>query len=179
MVFSWVSKLLGGATGMEALAAGTTAPPFTLKDSDGASYALADALKRGPVLLAFFKESCPVCQFTFPFLERLHQAVKNYNNARLWGISQDAARDTRGFARESRCTFPLLLDEDGYPVSNLYGLTNLPTLFLVNRDGTIQSSSVGFNRRDIESVAEEFSRLTGQPITVFQASDVVPDYQPG
>ena len=164
---------------MEALAAGTRAPAFTLKDTTGKSYALEQALKPGPVLLAFFKVSCPVCQFTFPFLEHLHQRIKEKNQVRIWGISQDDARDTRDFAREYGCTFPLLLDESGYPVSNQYGLTNVPTLFLVKPDGVIQVLSVGFDRKDIETVAGEFGKLTGQSLTVFQPGDDIPDYKPG
>lgn len=164
---------------MEALAAGTRAPEFSLKDPEGKSYTLAEALKQGPVLLAFFKSSCPVCQFTFPFLERLHQAVRGKNNLSLWGVSQDDADETRDFARQYGLTFPMLLDEKGYPVSNHYGLTNVPTLFLVKPDGGIQVSSVGFSRQDIEAAAGEFGRRTGQTITVFQPDDQVPDYKPG
>lgn len=164
---------------MEALATGTTAPAFSLKDADGKSYSLNEALKQGPVLLAFFKVSCPVCQFALPFLERLHRAVQGKNNVKVWGISQDDGRDTRDFAREYKCTFPMLLDEKGYPVSNQYGLTNVPTLFLVQPDGGIRVSSVGFARKDIEAAAAAFGQLTGQAITVFQPADQVPDYKPG
>lgn len=164
---------------MEALVPGAPAPRFTLKDTTGESYALGEALKQGPVLLAFFKVSCPVCQFTFPFIERIREAVKDKNNLQIWGVSQDDARDTRDFAQECDCTFPLLLDDDGYSVSNQYGLTNVPTLFLVQPNGTIALTSVGFARKDLESVAGEFSKLTGAPIRVFHPSDSVPDSKPG
>ena len=155
------------------------APPFSLPGARGRTYSLPEALARGPVLLGFFKVSCPVCQFTFPFLERLYQAAGGKDSAQVWGISQDDARDTRDYAREYGCSFPLLLDENGYPVSNAYGLTNVPTLFLVKPDGTIQLTSVGFDRKDIEAAAGEFGKLTGQRITAFQPSDQVPDFKPG
>ena len=164
---------------MEALSAGTAAPPFTLQDTSGQSRSLAEALKRGPVLLAFFKISCPVCQFTFPFLERLHQSIKGQDGLTLWGVSQDDTRDTRDFAREYGTSFPLLLDEDSYPVSNAYGLTNVPTLFLVKPDGQIHLTSVGFDRKDIERVAAEFGRVAGQPIKIFQPGENVPDSKAG
>jgi peroxiredoxin len=164
---------------MEALAAGTAAPPFTLTDMDGKQRSLGEALKRGPVLLAFFKVSCPVCQFTFPFLERIHQAVKGRDDVQLWGVSQDDARDTRDYAREYGCTFPMLIDARGYPVSNDYGLTTVPTLFLVKPDGVIQVASVGFDRKDIETAATEFGKIAGKTITVFTPRDNVPDFKPG
>ncbi|MBI2956642.1 MAG: redoxin domain-containing protein [Acidobacteria bacterium] len=164
---------------MQTLEAGTQAPPFALKDTEGNTCSLAEALKQGPVLLAFFKVSCPVCQFTFPFVERLYQGVKGKNGIQVWGISQNDRPDTVAFAREYGCTFPMLLDDEGYPVSNDYGLTNVPTLFLVEPNGSISVSSLGFVRKDIEAVAEEFGQLTGQRITVFQPGDAVPDYKPG
>jgi len=55
---------------MSALSPGKTAPPIALATLDGEKVSLGEALKKGPVLAAFFKVSCPVCQFTFPFLER-------------------------------------------------------------------------------------------------------------
>ena len=56
---------------MTALATGTRAPEFELKTLDGKKFTLRDELAHGPVALAFFKVSCPTCQYTFPFLERL------------------------------------------------------------------------------------------------------------
>jgi peroxiredoxin len=177
-IVKFISRLFGGPA-LEALPVGSPAPTFALKDAAGKSYALADALKKGPVLVAFFKESCPTCQYTFPFLERIHQALAGSNSVQLWGISQSDAADTRAFAREQRVTFPLLLDEEGYPVSNQYGLSFVPTLFLVGPDGGIKLSSVGFSRKDIETVAAEFSQRSGKPVTVFRPGEVVPDYKPG
>ncbi len=164
---------------MQALDAGASAPPLTLKDAEGKSYSLGETLKEGPVLLTFFKVSCPTCQFTLPFLERVHQVIKTHSAARVWGISQNDARDTREFAREYGLSFPLLLDEEGYPVSNSYGLTNVPTLFLVKPGGSIQFAGIGFVRRDIEEVATEFGRRTGQTIPVFLPGEPIPDYKPG
>src|SRR5256885_9795159 len=39
------------------------------------------------------------------------------------GTSQDDARATKEFARKFGVTFPIALDEKGYPASNAYGLT--------------------------------------------------------
>ena len=59
---------------MPALQEGSKAPDFSLPALDGANFSLQDALHRGPVLAVFFKVSCPVCQYAFPFFERLHKA---------------------------------------------------------------------------------------------------------
>src|SRR5438046_6226683 len=96
---------------MTHIVAGNVAPNFSLKSLDGKEFSLANALQKGPVLLAFFKASCPVCQFTFPFLERLYKQHGGHAVIFL-GISQDDARSTTKFAREYGITFPILIDDE-------------------------------------------------------------------
>src|SRR5271168_422101 len=98
------------------VAPGSKAPPFRLTGLDGSTRSLEDILAGGPALLAFFKISCPVCQLTAPYLERLAA-----NNAiQVIGISQDDASATRGFLQRFGATFPTLLDlsSEDYPASN-------------------------------------------------------------
>src|SRR5262245_50178022 len=125
--------------------AGHRAPDFRLPVLEGGETSLADLTASGPVLLAFFKGSCPVCQMTFPYLERLHQA--GYH---VVGISQDDPDDTREFNREFGVTLPTLLDseESGFPVSNDYGISTVPTLFLVEPGRTIFRVTEGWLKRD-------------------------------
>jgi peroxiredoxin len=173
-----IHEFLGGSK-MAALPTGAKAPAFALQSSDGKKLTLADALNRGPVVAAFFKVSCPTCQFTAPFLERLHES---YGGAEftLWGISQDDAADTREFNQEFEIEFPTLIDESGFPVSNQYGITNVPTVFLIAPDGKIQESSVGFSKADLEKMAAAAARATSSPPTAFfKPGEVVPDFKPG
>jgi peroxiredoxin len=164
---------------MAALTAGTTAPAISLKDTHGKATSLADALKRGPVLAAFFKVSCPTCQFTFPFLERMYEMYGGADVTFL-GISQNRTDDTSEFMAELGTKFPVLLDDPGYPVSNQYGLTNVPTIFWIGRDGRIQIASVGFQRNDLEQIAAEAARATSKPAQpLFRPGEIVPDYKPG
>jgi peroxiredoxin len=159
--------------------AGDKAPNFELKDLDGKRVSLQEALKRGPAVAAFFKVSCPVCQFTFPFLERLFKAYGS-DRTTFWAISQDDARDTRDFRAEYGITFPALLDEDGYPASNAYGLTNVPTYYLIGPDGTVTVDSVGFGKKALQEISEELARFLGRPIApVFKPGEIVPDSKPG
>ena len=66
-----LSRWMGKQDHMTHIVAGNIAPGFSLKTIDGKVYSLGTLMERGPVVAAFFKISCPVCQFTFPFLERL------------------------------------------------------------------------------------------------------------
>jgi len=165
---------------MAALTAGTKAPDISLAAVDGKTFSLQDALKKGPVLAAFFKVSCPVCQYTFPYLERLHKA-HGAEKITIVGISQDDKRNTNAFLKEYGITFPTLLDDpNGYAVSNAYGLTNVPTWFLIGQDGEIEMSSVGWAKKEVEDLNTRLAELQQtSPRLLFQAGEEVRDFRAG
>jgi peroxiredoxin len=174
-----ISRWIGRDDEMTHIVAGNIAPGFSLKGLDGKEYSLGALLQRGPVVAAFFKISCPVCQFTFPFLERLHKRYGG-NGVTLLGISQDDARATKEFAAEYGVTFPMAPDDKGYPVSNAYGLTNVPTIFLIEPGGTARVSSNGFDRKDLETIASELAeRRKIPPAALFTPDENVPENKPG
>lgn len=156
------------------------APGFSLKGLDGKEYSLGALMERGPVVAAFFKSSCPVCQFTFPFLERLYKRYGG-EGVTFLGISQDDVRATAKFAKEYGVTFPMVIDdEDGYVVSNAYGLTNVPTIFLVNPDGGIEVGFNGFDKKDLETIAGKLAeRKKMARAQLFHPDEVVPANKPG
>jgi peroxiredoxin len=174
-----LSRWTGSSKKMTTIVAGQTASEFSLKSIDGGEYSLQKLLARGPVFASFFKVSCPVCQFTFPFLERLYKRYGG-KDVTFLGISQDNARATKEFADEYGVTFPMVLDAEGYPASNAYGLTNVPTSFLIDADGSVRIASLGFNKKDLEAVAAELSERQKIPVsTLFRPSESVPDHRPG
>jgi hypothetical protein len=53
-------------------------------------------------------------------------------------------------------------------------------VFLISQDGKIVERSVGFGKRDLESMAKEAARATNRPVTaLFKPGEVVPDHKPG
>lgn len=164
---------------MAALESGAMAPAITLKDTTGANVAVGEKLKKGPVVAAFFKVSCPTCQFTFPFIERLHEMYGDKGVAFV-GVSQDDASATREFMNEFGIKFPVLIDDPGYPASNQYGITNVPSLFLISPDGKVQVSAVGFSKTYLDVIAAAAAEATNKPSSpLFRPGEVVPDYKPG
>jgi peroxiredoxin len=153
------------------LATGAQAPEIQLPDLSGQHFALTQALKNGPVIVAFFKVACPTCQLTFPFLQRLADASPS---TLLIAISQDDASATREFHHRFGVSMPTLLDTlRTYPASNAYQITSVPSLFVVEPDGKISSAVEGFNKAAIEKLGERFG---GSP---FRETDHVPALRPG
>jgi peroxiredoxin len=153
------------------VATGAKAPSFRLSGLDGSTTSLQDVLVSGPVLLVFYKISCPVCQLTAPFLERLSAT----SAIQVIGISQDDASATRGFTERFGVTFPTLLDlsNEGYPASNAYGIASVPSMFLLERDGTITRSFQGFSKRDLEEIGARAG------VSPFGPEDHVPEWKAG
>ncbi|HVO97591.1 MAG TPA: TlpA disulfide reductase family protein [Bryobacteraceae bacterium] len=149
---------------------GSKAPGFTLRDLDGAEHSLDSLLARGPVLLALFKISCPVCQFTLPYLNRIAG-----DSLEIVAISQDDTASTKRFHARFGVSLPTLLDreDDNYPVSNAFGITHVPSLFLVEPDGRISIASEGFAKADLEAIAARAAR------PIFQAGESVPAWKAG
>jgi len=165
---------------MTALTAGTKAPDFQLKSMDGKRFSLQEELGRRPVVLAFFKVSCPVCQYAFPFLERLHKAY-GQTKVTLVGVSQNDPQETAAFSKDFGVTFPVLLDpRDGYPVSNAYGLTTVPTVFWIGQYGEIEVSSVGWVKAEFEEINRKMAEARNLPAaSVFEPGEDVRDFRPG
>jgi peroxiredoxin len=165
---------------MAALIPGASAPDFELRALDGRRFVLRDELASGPVVLAFFKVSCPTCQYAFPFLERLERAY-GHKVVRVIGVSQNNPRDTAAFIKEFDVTFPVLLDDtEKYPVSNAYGLTNVPTIFWIGQDGKIEVSSVGWVKADFIEISRRMAEAENiAPAAVFKPGEEVRDFRAG
>jgi peroxiredoxin len=150
------------------------APSFRLPGLDGKLVSLEEILARGPAVVAFFKVSCPVCQLTFPFLDRMH-ANGAAGGLQFVGVSQDGAAGTREFNREFGITFPVLLDEASadYAASNGFGISHVPSAFLVETDGVISWALEGFSKHELERLGE---RAGVQP---FRPGDYVPEWKAG
>jgi peroxiredoxin len=165
---------------MAALAVGAKAPDFTLKTLDGKPFSLNEELGRGPVVLVFFKVSCPTCQYALPFFERLHKAYRN-KGISLVGVSQNDAKETAAFMKEFGITFPVLLDDThSYPASNAYGLTNVPTIFWIAQDGEIEVSSVGWLKAEFEEINRKMADAgKSAPAAMFRPGEEVRDFRAG
>jgi peroxiredoxin len=153
---------------------GSQAPDFRLTDLDQRTHSLKEMLAQGPVVLAFFKGSCPVCQFTFPFLERMHQG-RAADAPRIFAVSQDKPDTTREFNQRFGITIPTLLDpaDRNYPASNGFQITNVPSIFRIEPDGQISQSISGFHRAEMEELG---AKLGVKP---FRPDEQVPEVRPG
>jgi len=159
---------------------GEQAADFTLSFEDSREFRLASLAADQLAVLAFFKASCPTCQMTFPYLDRVYRSSNPNNRILFAGISQDDAAETAEFRRDFPFTFPVLIDPEPYKVSNRYAVDYVPTIYLVAPGGTVQQTIEGFSKHGLQELAEHLSRHAGlPPVAVFRSDEAVPVYRPG
>ncbi|MFO0984515.1 MAG: TlpA disulfide reductase family protein [Planctomycetota bacterium] len=161
------------------LAPGTRAPEIFLGRDDKTAFILSEHTRENPVILAFFKRSCPTCQLTFPFLERLYQRMDR-EGATLIGISQDLLPDVAEFRKQLGITFPIAIDAPDYVASRAYDVRNVPTLCVVETDGLVSFTSVGFVKDDLERLNRYWAEAKdwlARPL--FEPGDQAPAMRPG
>ena len=151
---------------MAALPQGSRAPDFVLTDSDGEQFRLFSALRSGPVLVTFYKTDCPTCQYGLPFLDRLAGGLGG-SGATAVVVSQDTPFESERFAAEYEFSTRQVFDteDSGFAVSDAYGLTNVPSTFLIADDGRIAHTMVSWSKADVEEIARKL--------------DVSPPFEPG
>ena len=163
-----------------ALEAGAKAPEVSLKSTHDRTFSLEAERGKAPVIMAFFKVECPTCQYAFPFIERISKAYPR-EKVFVVGISQSPKDDTVAFARKYGVTFPVVLDDTKkYPASNAFGLTTVPSTFMISQAGTVESSVVGWDKKEISKLNEMAAKAAGMPpAQIFNSGENVLDFKAG
>ncbi|HEX5499528.1 MAG TPA: TlpA disulfide reductase family protein [Thermomicrobiales bacterium] len=152
----------------------------TFEDAEGQPHSLAAALDHGPLLLGLYKSSCQASKTMFPFLQRLYERYGD-KGLTVYGVAQDSPNITRSFARRLGITFPILIEPDGYPLSNAFAIAATPTIYLLNRDGTVAYTTMGFLKPGLDAMGEAVANALGEPAAplVTEADADVPMFVPG
>jgi peroxiredoxin len=130
------------------LAAGTTAPDFSLPSTPGQKVSLSEFRGR-PVILAFYPADwSPVCGDQMALYNEMLDEFRRFN-AELIGISVDGIWCHLAFAQERKLHFPLLADFEPkgevarrYDVYREHEGVSERALFVIDAAGTIQWSYV-------------------------------------
>ncbi|MCL1813555.1 MAG: TlpA family protein disulfide reductase [Treponema sp.] len=130
---------------------------FTLPLLNGGN-AVLSSYRGKVVILNFWATWCPPCRAEMPSMETLYQRLKSQGLEILAVDLREDKATVQQFIRNSRFTFPVLLDEDGKTGSK-YGISAIPTSFIVDREGKIVSKIVGSIAWDNPKVITAFEAL--------------------
>ncbi|MGB9874395.1 MAG: peroxiredoxin family protein, partial [Hydrogenobacter sp.] len=118
---------------------------FRLLSYTGKEYSLYET--PGYALLTFYKITCPTCQLTLPFIEKMHKLYGD--RITFYGIVQDSPKDAEDFTKKYNLTFPQLIDHPDYKVSESYLVEVVPTLYLINPERIVEFVSYSFVRKEL------------------------------
>jgi len=140
---------------------GHPAPDFKLRDLNGGQTQLS-ALKGQVVLLDFWATWCGPCRSTMPKLDSLSKKFKKQDVV-IMGIDDNEDEQTvRDFIHRNHYEYPILLSSrraDGALES--YSIHALPTLVLIDRNGTVADYKIGYGHETEEDLRADLARVSG------------------
>lgn len=111
---------------------------FTLKSQNGKNIKLSE-LRGRVIALNFWATWCGTCIQQFPVIDTYHQNNKNKDFTLLSiNIDEDLTTASR-FIKKRKFNYPVLFDTFNQ-ASRLYSVSDLPTLFLIDKDGYLRHS---------------------------------------
>ncbi len=131
----------GGPSGLK------TAPPFSLKDTNGNTYS-SDQLAGKPAVINFFATWCPPCREEIPGFLEVYDKHRE-KGFELIGISldTDSRENMPGFMMNNKIRYRVLFGD--LETARAYGgVSALPTTFFVGKDGAIKNVHIGYMDKD-------------------------------
>jgi cytochrome c biogenesis protein CcmG/thiol:disulfide interchange protein DsbE len=150
---------LSRCTGEKKQPAGV-APDFTLKTLDNEELSLS-GLRGKVVLLDFWATWCGPCRESIPHLVQLQ---KNYQEKgfQVIGLSVDKGDGSavRNFVKSMGIPYPVVMTPED--VARNYGVSSLPTTFLIDKEGKIRDKMIGFSSAVASQMAARIEELTSE-----------------
>ena len=117
-------------------------PELTLTDIQGVTHSLADY--RGQVVLInLWATWCPPCKEEMPTLQSFYNKHKEQGFAVVAINDGDPTKDVLQFVKDYQLTFPVWLDPTYIATEQAFKSLNLPTSFVIDRNGVVQLQWVG------------------------------------
>ncbi|HEY3490955.1 MAG TPA: TlpA disulfide reductase family protein [Candidatus Deferrimicrobiaceae bacterium] len=135
--------------GIKMLDVGAPAPDFTLKDTKGEVFHLAELKGKKPVVIVFWSIFCEPCRFEMPVIQKL---ADKYKAGGLEVISvvldgEPLKSSIDGFIKQENYTIRTLIDEldakEMFKVADPYGVGGTPTIYIIDRSGVVSMARSG------------------------------------
>ncbi len=141
LILVWLCCIATGFT--TATAAGKhPSPDFTLKSNSGKNIKLSE-LRGQVVMLNFWASWCAPCRQEMPALEQIHKKYQPLGFTLLGINVEENSNDAIKWLKGVSVSFPILFDNQS-DVSELYGVSAMPTTIIIDRDGNIRYLHQGY-----------------------------------
>lgn len=142
---------------------GISAPAFSLPRLDNQQVLSLANLRGQVVYVDFWASWCAPCAESLPALQSLYEALQPQGFTVVAINLDETMQQAQRFVQPMRLSYPILFDADKQ-TPRLYGITGMPTAFLLDRHGNIHSRHTGFDpsrqvqlKRQIQQLLQETS----------------------
>ena len=118
------------------------APELTLNDIQGVAHSLSDYHGQ-VVLINLWATWCIPCREEMPALQSFYNNNKDKGFTVIAINDGDSLTDVSQFVKEYELSFPIWLDPTYIATEQAFKTMNLPSSFVIDRDGTVQLLWVG------------------------------------
>lgn len=168
------AELIASGQAARAIKAGDRAPSFTLKDQDGNEVSSTDLLRRGPLVITFYRGVwCPYCNIELQAINDVLPQIEGYGASAV-AISPQTAVNSRKSVRDNKLGFPVLSDTNG-EVGAAFGLRFALPDYLVDLYKALKNDLPAFNADPGWTLPMPARYVIGQDGVVLY-SEVNPDY---
>ncbi len=134
----------------------TTAPDFSLPGDDG-TVSLSE--QRGKVIyLDFWASWCSPCRESFPWMNTLQEKYGE-QGLKIIAVNLDKDRsETQAFIAAMPPRFTIAYDPEG-GLAERYGVMGMPSSYLIDRNGKLHSTHIGFRDKDKAELEQKIIQL--------------------
>jgi thiol-disulfide isomerase/thioredoxin len=140
---------------VQTLKVGTMAPDFTTQDLAGQDVKLSD-FKGQVVILDFWATWCGPCMAAMPHTQEVAAHYKDQGVVVLGSCTSDTRAKFETWVKDNQAKYPDILwshdkAERGADRASrkLYGVSGIPTQFIIDRDGKVVDIVVGYMKGEV------------------------------